>query len=65
MVDTTIKSRTEWLARFAREHGTDFLLDVIREARVGVSNVFCDEADMDTVIRTAKEMLAEKGEKDG
>ena len=63
MPDTTVKSRTEWLAKFQREYGTDYLLDVIREARVGVSNAFSNEADMDTVIRTAKEMLAEKGEK--
>ncbi len=61
--DTTVKSRTEWLAKFQREYGTDYLLDVIYESRVGVSNVFCDEGAMDTVIRTAKEMLAEKGEK--
>lgn len=63
--ETTVKSRTEWLAKFGRKHGTDYLLDVIHEARVGVSNVFSDEGAMDTVIRTAKEMLAEKGEKDG
>ena len=48
--DTTVKSRTEWLAKFQREYGTDYLLDVIREARVGVSNVFCDEGAMDEVI---------------
>lgn len=58
--DTTVNSRTEWLAKFGREHGTDYLLDVIREARVGVSNVFCDEVAMDTVIRTARKMLADK-----
>ena len=63
MPNTTVKSRTEWLAKFGREYGTDYLLDVINEARVGVSNVFCDTAAMDTVIRTAKEMLAEKEEK--
>ena len=62
MPDTTVKSRTEWLAKFGREYGTDYLLDVIYEARVGVSNVFTDEGAMDTVIRTAKRMLAEKGE---
>ena len=61
--DTTIKSRAEWLAKFRREYGTDYLLDVIHEARVGVSNVFCDTGAMDEVIRTAKEMLAEKEEK--
>lgn len=60
---TTVKSRTEWLAKFQREYGTDYLLDVIHEARVGVSNAFSDEAAMDQVIRTARKMLAEKGEK--
>lgn len=60
--DVTARSRTEWLAKFQREHGTDYLLDVIHEARVGVSNVFCDEGAMDTVIRTARKMLAEKEE---
>ncbi|KKN10374.1 hypothetical protein LCGC14_1037350 [marine sediment metagenome] len=64
MPDTTVKSRTEWLAEFTREYGTDCLPDVIRESRVGVSNAFTNTADMDTVIRTAKEMLAKKGEKD-
>ncbi|KKK88929.1 hypothetical protein LCGC14_2738190, partial [marine sediment metagenome] len=49
-------------AKFTREYGTDYLLDVIRESRVGVSNAFTNAADMDTVIRTAKRMLAEKGE---
>ena len=62
-IETAPKSRAEWLAKFGREYGTDYLLDVIRESRVGVSNVFCNEGDMDEVIRTAKEMLAEKGEK--
>ena len=62
MTDTTPKSRTEALARIAREYGTDFLLDVISESRVGVTNAFSNEADMDTVIQTAKEMLADRGE---
>ncbi|KKM90518.1 hypothetical protein LCGC14_1237780 [marine sediment metagenome] len=62
--ETTVKSRTEWLAKFQRKYGTDYLLDVIREARVGVSNAFMDTSAMDTVIRTAKRMLAEKEEKD-
>lgn len=54
------KSRAEWLAKFGREYGTDFLLDVIYEARVGVSNAFSDTGAMDCVIRTARKMLAEK-----
>ena len=61
--ETTVKSRIEWLVRFTRKYGTDYLLDVIREARVGVSNAFMDTSAMDTVIRTAKEMLAEKEER--
>lgn len=62
MTETTVKSRAEWLAKFAREHGTDCLLDVIYEARVGVSHTFSNEAAMDTVVRTARKMLEEKGE---
>ena len=59
--DTPPKSRTEALARIKREHGTDFLLDAIRESRVGVTHAFVDTKAMDQVIRTAKRMLAEKG----
>lgn len=62
MPDTPVNSRTEWLAKFGREYGTDYLLDVIHEARVGVSNVFADEGAMDTVIRTAMEMMAKEEE---
>lgn len=58
---TTVKSRTEWLAKFQREYGTDYLLDVIYEARVGVTNALTDPGAMDCVIRTARKMLAEKG----
>ena len=54
------KSRAELLARISRAHGTNFLLDAIREARVGVSRAFTDTKAMDQVIRTARKMLAEK-----
>ena len=61
MPETTVKSRTESLAMLQRKYGTDFLLDVFYESRVGVSNAFANEGAMDTVIRTARKMLAEKG----